>query len=743
MNGIQQIRHKNLKLILSGKVFRIAKASLFLIFFLAFTSNAQYTRLFSKFKNHSIFTTASWDTTLYVAAGLSPELMVSRDGWETMTYKPYDFQVGTQLQAIRNIQLTGPSTIFLTGQQHHYVSRDTGNTWSILPGYNTSRIVFSSPKEGMYHSQGKVHFTLDSGNTWTEKNMPTNSSGYVAIAIFPNGHMTARNGVNLLTSTDTGTTWSSQILPRSNIDDIAILWGNGNAFYSPGNAVYQTTNSGETWSQIHSSTDELRIFHMTSPDSVYVYCPAKLQLRLYRNHFSSKELLHQFTAGARLDDLSFPSRSKVIAVTYGDSLDQLSVSTDGGRNFTPVEPNHIDRIYSLKFFNSLEGQLIYDAPLKTYFTSTSDGGLTWSAKVPIEPFNGFSGSIYPESRNSVLFVDQGTKKVLRFTPETGYTTVFKSNSGSQSPRYLYKYGDSTIFVASDSLQGSFSASNLWKSTNNGRTWEIINRYDNGYYLGSIYMHNDSTGFGTLKGNVIRITKGGRGWQGIPMFNEPAYTEAPSFYRVIKSFNDSTVFVEVGRTIYRTTNSGKNWHSRLFNDANDIIDADFISKDTGYVILATSDRYPFRVTTNGGINWLGVYFIDSIYLPQFLSVTDSNKVFLATGYEIFVTDNLGGQPLGTKEEGSLSNVPVEFELSQNWPNPFNPSTNIRYYLPESGIVKVSVYNIMGELVNSRQPEFVPQGQHIIKFDGSHLPSGVYILNVTFDRQRRSIKMLLLR
>ncbi|MBK7868316.1 MAG: hypothetical protein IPJ75_15760 [Ignavibacteriales bacterium] len=54
--------------------------------------------------------------------------------------------------------------------------------------------------------------------------MPTNTSGYVAIAIFPNGNMTARNGVNLLTSTDTGATWSSQILPRSDIYDIAFLW---------------------------------------------------------------------------------------------------------------------------------------------------------------------------------------------------------------------------------------------------------------------------------------------------------------------------------------------------------------------------------------------------------------------------------------------------------------------------------------------------------------------------------------
>ncbi|MBK6680274.1 MAG: hypothetical protein IPG53_09700 [Ignavibacteriales bacterium] len=119
---------------MSQKIYNTTLTSILLILLLTSISTAQYTLLFSKFKNHSIYTTASWDTTLYVAAGLSPELMVSRDGWQTMSYKPYDFQVGTVLQSIKKIQLTGPSTIFLKGQQNHYVSKDTGNTWSVLPG---------------------------------------------------------------------------------------------------------------------------------------------------------------------------------------------------------------------------------------------------------------------------------------------------------------------------------------------------------------------------------------------------------------------------------------------------------------------------------------------------------------------------------------------------------------------------------------------------------------------------------
>lgn len=736
-------RKRIFKVFLSQKIYNTTLTSILLILLLTSVSTAQYTRLFTKFKNYSISCVATLDTTLYVAAGWSPELLVSRDGWETVTYKPFNYPVGDPWQDNRRIYLINPSTIFLDGTASHFVSRDTGNTWTALQGSYPSRMVFSSPREGMYCSQGKVHFTLDSGDTWNEANMPTNVNGYIAIGIFPNGNMLARYGYNLLTSTNSGTTWSSQSLPLKYDDDIACLWGNGHGFYSSGKVVNLTTNSGVTWSQVHTTTDVLRIFHMTSPDSVYVFNLTTSQLLLYRNYFSNYELVHQFTTGTILEDISFPSLSKVIAVTYGDSLDDLSVSNDGGHNFNPVDSRKISSVYSLQFFNSLEGQLIYKGPLKTFFTSTSDGGLTWSANVPMETFNYFRYNLYPESRNSVMCININDDKILRFTPEIGYTTIFRTYSNFQSPKYLYKYNDSTIFVVSDSLQGVTPFSILWKSTDNGQTWGLINQYDAGYQLTNLYMHNDSTGFGVLKLNVVRITNGGRNWEGIPMFQEPALTEAPSSYRIIKSFNDSTVFVGLGRSIHKTTNSGKTWESRLFSEASEINDAVFLSQDTGYVILSTSDPSPLRVTTNGGINWMRASWMEDVDAPRFFSVTDSNKIFLATNWDIFYTDNFGGQPLDIKEDRPLFNLPVEFELSQNWPNPFNPSTSIGYYLPESGIVKVSVYNIMGELVHSKQPEFVQQGHHIIKFDGSHLPSGVYILNVTFAGQRRSIKMLLLK
>ncbi len=90
-------------------------------------------------------------------------------------------------------QLT-PFNYILKGQQNHYVSKDTGNTWSVLPGYKSSRMVFSSPREGIYFSQGKVHHS----DSETPGLKIADEPADMAIAIFPNGNMTARMASILL-----------------------------------------------------------------------------------------------------------------------------------------------------------------------------------------------------------------------------------------------------------------------------------------------------------------------------------------------------------------------------------------------------------------------------------------------------------------------------------------------------------------------------------------------------------------
>lgn len=86
---------------------------------------------------------------------------------------------------------------------------------------------------------------------------------------------------------------------------------------------------------------------------------------------------------------------------------------------------------------------------------------------------------------------------------------------------------------------------------------------------------------------------------------------------------------------------------------------------------------------------------------------------------------------------------EFRLEQNYPNPFNPSTTIRYSLPASAHVTISVYNIAGQevrvLVNSTQSS----GNHVVNFDGSRLSSGTYIYKIVAGSFVQTKKMVLLK
>ena len=70
------------------------------------------------------------------------------------------------------------------------------------------------------------------------------------------------------------------------------------------------------------------------------------------------------------------------------------------------------------------------------------------------------------------------------------------------------------------------------------------------------------------------------------------------------------------------------------------------------------------------------------------------------------------------------VPVQYNLSQNFPNPFNPSTVIDYAIPENSFVSLKVYNSLGQEVSTLVNENRQAGQYHVNFDASGLPSGVY-------------------
>ncbi|NNJ51789.1 MAG: T9SS type A sorting domain-containing protein [Ignavibacteriaceae bacterium] len=89
------------------------------------------------------------------------------------------------------------------------------------------------------------------------------------------------------------------------------------------------------------------------------------------------------------------------------------------------------------------------------------------------------------------------------------------------------------------------------------------------------------------------------------------------------------------------------------------------------------------------------------------------------------------------------IAYSYSLGQNYPNPFNPSTTISYSIEKDGLVRLKVYDILGnevaELVNKNQLA----GKYEISFNASHLPSGIYFYTITSGNYSNTKKLILLK
>ncbi|MBO6523443.1 MAG: BspA family leucine-rich repeat surface protein [Balneolaceae bacterium] len=90
-----------------------------------------------------------------------------------------------------------------------------------------------------------------------------------------------------------------------------------------------------------------------------------------------------------------------------------------------------------------------------------------------------------------------------------------------------------------------------------------------------------------------------------------------------------------------------------------------------------------------------------------------------------------------------NIPEKYKLLQNYPNPFNPSTQIQFDLPETGRVKFSVYNMLGQQVAVLLDEVKTAGSHSINFDAGELTSGTYIYRLSTPDGVISKQMMLIK
>ena len=152
-------------------------------------------------------------------------------------------------------------------------------------------------------------------------------------------------------------------------------------------------------------------------------------------------------------------------------------------------------------------------------------------------------------------------------------------------------------------------------------------------------------------------------------------------------------------------AGKNSSKMYFTNGTDTVEV-FVDKETDI------DGTP---VPTGWVNLIGV-------VDQFDTTDPRNGV-----YEIRPRSVADFQ-IVTGVADRDPNLPTSYALSQNYPNPFNPVTTISFDLPESEVVKIRVFDLLGKVVATLHEGKLAAGYHKFNFSGVNVPSGVYFYRV---------------
>jgi hypothetical protein len=186
-------------------------------------------------------------------------------------------------------------------------------------------------------------------------------------------------------------------------------------------------------------------------------------------------------------------------------------------------------------------------------------------------------------------------------------------------------------------------------------------------------------------------------------------------------------------------------------------------DDGFILLGDQtlegqSKTPYLVKTNGsGVEEWSETFIGLGIGQLFDVIQTSDSGFLLTGYGdltlsegfdlVLIHTDANGTTDWTKQISGPAGA-AEFTLHANYPNPFNPSTTLRFDLSEAAPVRLLVYDVIGREVVRLVDGQWESGYHQVTWNGRtgsgrEAPTGIYIARLVTTEYTRSIKMVLMK
>lgn len=674
-----------------------------------------------------------------------------------------------------------------------FKSTNGGNSWTnigLVNSYSFGNIVINpSNAQEVYaaavgslrrkNDERGIYKTTNGGLNWTQSLYIADSVGAIDVIIDPNnpsklfaamwerqrredyikygGPMTA-----LYVTTNSGANWSvvtggfpsnEPTLGRIALD---ICRTNSQIIYAltaytsgSSRGLYKSTNGGVSWTLINSTVAPSssyawfnRICKVSPANPNYVICGG---LNMYRslNGGSSFSII----SSSHVDQHAVcfaPSNSNFVVIGNDGGVDY---SANGGSSWSYSTSLPVTQFYA--------GEIDYNNP-NVILGGTQDNGtvrtLTGNLNDWSDIYGGDGFYCLVDYTNSQRVYASSQFGYLGYSTNGGAT--FHSGTSGLDLTYT-NWMTPYVMDKTNPLILYCGTYKIHKTTNGMQSWVSISPdMTNGHVenLGTVTTVDVSKSnpnviyCGTDDANVWVTTNGGANWikinNGLPYRWVTRVTIHPDSANVCYVTLSGYKVDSLGAHIYRTTNYGSSWISLKGNlpDApvNDVI-IDPVYHNTLYIGTDIAVMY----TTNLGSNWevLGAGFPTNVPCHDLTFHNPTRTLTVWThGRSAF---KINVPLLGVTKKGN--EVPAEFTLHQNFPNPFNPVTKIKFDIANSvnGVVNLTVFDILGRKVSVPANGKMKPGSYEVSWDGSKYSSGVYFYRFTSGNYSDVKKMILVK
>lgn len=668
------------------------------------------------------------------AAGAGGTILKSTNGGQTFSIYPTG--INTDL---RGLHFPDMNTGFTTGAGGRiYKTTNSGLNWSLLTSGVTTiinSVYFRNTNTGWaVTSNGICLRTTNGGNNWASSVVTSNELRSIYFTDDNTGYAAGgQSGVSaLFKTTNGGINWNALSTSAAGFL-YSVYFVNNNTGWAAGQnqIILKTTDSGQNWVQQNTGTGTLWFWSVRFLNENTGWASGSDKIFKTTDGGGSWNPIQVFNPNA---SINFTSLSTSTSYLYSAGTSGMVVkSSNAGENWNALQSGPTINFSSIQFLNSstgyVSGFLGLIGPASIY--KTTSGGANWFQQTIPSVQNLYDVNFIDTETGFVC--GRGSKILITTNGGVNWNLSF---SGATATELLYSgtFSDNDNAYAVGGYFSSLYYGLMFKTTNRGANWSKVTLTDSLGLFYSINFANSQNGYACgTGGKITKTTDGGNTWINL---TSGVTTDLRSVYFI----NTNTGWISgASGVIKKTTNGGINWASQNSGSPTANLTSILFSDENNG--RASGNLGVFK-TTNGGLNWTPD-FIQTANPINSINFINNNTGWIAGDYgTIMRTDN------GVTSIEQNNEISIDYRIkSINYPNPFNPTTKIKFYLPTMAGSKtkitIKIFDIMGKEITTLYNNYLMNGTYEFEWNAINNPSGIYFYRIESTDFKDFGRMVLLK